>query len=134
MVSETEVDPERPYLQTVESAALALVARSELAPGHPPEAVTPAGRALEIRRHTQWEGSPLLLEARLVFAEALAGTGDAARAREVLAEARAGAAVQPRAARPLRAEIERIASLTEPLSSFALPSTLFLFMVPSCKF
>ena len=79
MVSETEVDPERPYLQTVESAALALVARSELALGHPPEAVTPAGRALEIRRHTQWEGSPLLLEARLVFAEALAGTGDAAR-------------------------------------------------------
>jgi serine/threonine-protein kinase len=113
VVSETEVDPERPYLHTVESAALVLVARSELALGHSPEAVTPAGRAVELRRQTQWEGSPLLVEARLLFAEALAGSGDASRAREVLSEARAGAALQPRAARPFQAELERVSSLTE---------------------
>ncbi len=113
VVSDTEVDPERPYLHAVESAALVLVARSSLALGHPPEAVTPAGRAVELRRHTQWEGSPLLVEARLLFAEALAGTGDVARAREVLAQARVGAALQPRAARPLRAQFRRVDSLTQ---------------------
>ena len=103
----------RAILAAIESAGLVLVARSALALGRSPEAVTPAGRAVELRRHTQWEGSPLLVEARLLFAEALAGTGDAARAREVLAEARAGAALQPRAASPLRAQILRVDSLTQ---------------------
>ncbi len=113
LVSETEVDPERPYLHAVESAALVLVARSAVALGHPSEAVTPAGRAVELRRRTQWEGSPLLVEARLLFAEALAGTGDVTRAREVLAEARTGGALQPRAARPFRAQMHRVESLTQ---------------------
>jgi serine/threonine-protein kinase len=113
LVSETEVDPERPYLHAVESAALVLAARSAVALGHPSEAVTPAGRAVELRRHTQWEGSPLLVEARLLFAEALAGTGDVSRAREILAEARTGAALQPRAARPFRAQMHRVDSLTQ---------------------
>jgi serine/threonine-protein kinase len=111
VVSETEADPERAYLHAVESAALLVVARSELALGRAPEAVTPAGRALELRRHTQWEASPRLVEARLLFAEALARSGDAARAREVLAEARVGAAVEPRAAAPLRDELQRVAAL-----------------------
>jgi tetratricopeptide (TPR) repeat protein len=111
VVSETVADPERAYLHAVESAALLVVARSQLALGHAPAAVTPAGRALEIRRRTQWEGSPRLVEARLVFAEALAGSGDVARARQVLTDARAGAVLQPRAAGPLRAEIQHATAL-----------------------
>jgi serine/threonine-protein kinase len=112
VVSETEADPERVYLHAVESAALLDVSRAQLALGRPLEAVTPAGRAVEQRRRTQWDGSPRLLEARLVFAEALAGTGDASRAREVLVDARAGAALQPRAAGPLQAELDRVTALT----------------------
>ena len=113
VLAETEADRERPYLHSVESSALLVASRAQLALGRPEESVTPAGRALEILRRTQWEGSPRLVEARLVFAEGLAASGDAARARSVLAAARAGAALQPRAVDPLRPEVQRVAALVE---------------------
>jgi serine/threonine-protein kinase len=113
VLAEIERDRERAYLHAAESAALLVAARAQLALGRPEESVTPAGRALEILRRTQWEGSPLLVEARLVFAEGLAASGDAARARSVLEAAQAEAALQPRAAGPLRGEVQRVAALAD---------------------
>jgi serine/threonine-protein kinase len=111
VLAEIEGDPERAYLHAVESSALLVAARAQLALGRPQEAVTPAGQALEILRRSQWAGSPTLLDARLVFAEGLAATGDAARARKVFLEASAGAVLQPRAAAAFQAELHGVATL-----------------------
>lgn len=113
VLAETEADKERTYLPAVESSALLVASRAQLALGRPEESVTPAGRALEIGRRTQWEGSPRLVEARLVFAEGLAASGDVARARSVLDSAQAGAELQPRASGPLRGEVQRVAAVVE---------------------
>jgi eukaryotic-like serine/threonine-protein kinase len=113
VLAEAEADRERAYLHGVETSALLVASRAQLALGRPEESVTPAGRAVEILRRTQWEGSPRLVEARLVFAEGLAASGDVGRARSVLDAAQAGAALEPRAEGPLRGELQHVAALVE---------------------